>query len=409
MLLRMPVEPSSARLDGSSTAEAAAEIHVDLMGRFSVTIDDRRIPDDAWRLRRARDIVKLLALARNHELHREQVMEALWPEREPESAANNLHQALHVARRAVEDPAMLQLRDGVVRLFPGGAVEVDVEEYEDAVGRARGSGTLEDLLIARAAYRGELLPDDRFEPWTEVRRSALLQEHLELLWGLASAQEAAGDRPGAIASLREIIDADPVHEAAHASLMRLYALEGQPRLAIRQYGALRSWLRRELDVEPGEETEALRREILAGHVTADSTRRTAPEESPPLHLTASRPRASHNLPLQLSSFIGRDAERADVARALTTSRAVTLTGVGGCGKTRLAVEVATGALSRFDEGARFVPLASVGLPSLVVPSIAEAFEVREEPGVELIESLAMQIGDAQVLLILDNCEHVVAA
>ncbi len=404
----------------STPAKDPGDLQVGLLGGFDVTVGETRVPEGSWRLRRARDVVKLLALASGHHLHREQVMELLWPERTPEAAANNLHQALHVGRRALEHAggrgAMLQLRDGVVHLCPDDDLRVDVESYEIAAHRARGTGSLEDFVAARDLYGGELLPDDRYEEWATDRREALAQDHLSLLWDLAGLQAAAGDRSGAAETLRQLVSIDPVHEAAHRELMRIYAFDGHHRLAMRQFELVRSALDRDLDVEPDEETENLRRDILAGRVGAHAERPIGPSVEPPradvhelVGATPAVSRPPHNLPVQLSSFIGREREREDIGRLLTSTRVLTLTGVGGCGKTRLAIEAASALRSEFPDGVWYVPLAALGRPSLVIQAVAEVFEVREDQGQPPLETLAAHIGAGRVLLVLDNCEHLVDA
>ena len=105
-------------------------------------------------------------------------MELLWPERDPVAAANNLHQALYVARRALaaagaDASTVLPLREDMLVLAPDGGVEVDVDVFETAVARARETGTLVDHLGALRCYHGELLPEDRFESWAASRREAV--------------------------------------------------------------------------------------------------------------------------------------------------------------------------------------------------------------------------------------------
>src|SRR6476660_7962085 len=135
------------------------------MGGFAVTLDDGPVEDGAWRLRKARSLVKLLALAPAQRLHRDQLAEALWPERDATSSANNLHQALHAARRAMGTDA-LRLADGIVTLD----AVVDVERFEAAAREARGTIDPGGHERALALYAGELLPEDRYEPWTAARR-----------------------------------------------------------------------------------------------------------------------------------------------------------------------------------------------------------------------------------------------
>ena len=102
----------------SGILRRVADIAVTLLGGFSVAVDGEPVPERAWRLKKARELVKLLALAPDHRLHREQVMDVLWRDREPAAAANNLHQAVHVARRAL-DPDAIAVRDEVLFLVGG--------------------------------------------------------------------------------------------------------------------------------------------------------------------------------------------------------------------------------------------------------------------------------------------------
>jgi len=120
-------------------------------------------------------------------------------------------------------------------------------------------------------------------------------------------------------------------------------------------------------------------------------------------------RVPHNLPLSLTSFVGRAEEMEEVARLLGSARLVTLLGSGGCGKTRLAIQVARNLLERFSHGAWVVEMASLSDPALVPQSVALALGLREEPGRPVVETLAEHLASRTVLLILDNCEHLTAA
>jgi len=118
---------------------------------------------------------------------------------------------------------------------------------------------------------------------------------------------------------------------------------------------------------------------------------------------------THNLPVSLTSFVGRASESAKVAALLARHRLVTVTGPGGSGKTRVAIEVARGVVSRFEDGVWLVELAQVEDHGLVQTAVAIVLGVREQPSLSLAESLAAVIGGRHVLLVLDNCEHVIDA
>src|SRR5438445_12847650 len=116
----------------------------------------------------------------------------------------------------------------------------------------------------------------------------------------------------------------------------------------------------------------------------------------------------HNLPVQLTSFVGRDREMREVRRLLGTTRLLTLTGPGGSGKTRLALQVAADVLDRFSHGVWLVELATVSDPVLVPETIANAVDVREEAGRPPLETLIDKLRARQLMLVLDNCEHLIA-
>ena len=157
-----------------------------LLGGFRVSVGPRTIEKDAWRLRKTATLVKLLALAPDHRLHREQVMDLLWPSLGKRAASNNLRQVLYGARRIL-DPASdshityLSLQDEQLTLCPRGDLRVDVDAFEEAVAIARRSRDPAAYRVALELYAGDLLPEDRYEEWTQGRREELRQLYIALL------------------------------------------------------------------------------------------------------------------------------------------------------------------------------------------------------------------------------------
>jgi DNA-binding SARP family transcriptional activator len=244
-------------------------VSIRLLGGFSVRIGDREVPDSVWRLRKARSLVKLLALAPGHAVHREVLWDVLWPDRDPAAARNNLNQALYVARRALEAAGgngreALGLRRELVVLCPEGPMSVDVERFEVAARSARAARHRTAQRQALELYGGELLPEDRYESWTATRRVALVELQLALLVELAELDAEAGDLAGAVESLLLAVAADPLHEPAHRALMRALADGGRRVEALAQYERLRSALREALGAEPDPETRRLYRYLLTG-------------------------------------------------------------------------------------------------------------------------------------------------
>ena len=149
-------------------------MRIDLLGGFRVAVDGVTVDEAAWRLRSARGLIKLLALNPDHSSHREHVIEALWPERDPATASNNLRQALFVACRALDSAgegggAALGLAHDKLTLAAG-RLSIDVEEFEAAAAEAELAPSIEGHRRALELYGGELLPEDRFEEWASTRR-----------------------------------------------------------------------------------------------------------------------------------------------------------------------------------------------------------------------------------------------
>lgn len=391
---------------GASTTPPALQIA--LLGGFRVVVAGRAIAPGVWRLDKARSLVKLLALAPGQHLSRDQIMDLLWPTLGPAAAANNFYQALHAARQALaaggappsRTAPLLRLQRQMLWLHADGALEVDVAGFEAGATLAHRTRDLADYEAALERYGGELLPEDRYEDWATSRREALRESFIALLIEMAARYEECGASAKASATLARVVAEDPAHEAAHAGLMRLFARGGQRQQALQQYARLRAALRHLLDADPDPLTQQLHRQIL----TRQFPRATLPP-APTLVLAPDR----HNLPLPLTSFVGRTNDLATANRLLNTTRLLTLTGAGGCGKTRLALALATTLVPAYADGVWLVALAALADPALLPATVAAALGVREEPGHPLTTTLVAALRTRTLFLILDNCEHLTDA
>jgi predicted ATPase/DNA-binding SARP family transcriptional activator len=361
---------------------APGRLELTLLGRFAVSVDGVEAPDRAWRLRKARTLVKALALEPGRRLHRERAMELLWPDLTATAAQNNLHQALHAARRVL-GPDSIVLADGMLELAPAATCDVDV--FEEAARAAREHGTPDAYGTALDAYGGELLPEDAYESWSEARRAALGDLHCALCLELAELQEPAD----AIATLQRALAAAPLHEPAHRALMRTYERLGRRQDALAQFHRLRGALRRTFEAEPDAETRALYRDLLAADPVEDETARAV-------------------LPSPMTSFVGRGREVRDVVELVGRSRLVTLIGPGGSGKTRLAI-AALDTVRNVDGDVYFVELAAISDDELVAEAAATAIGIRVPSRRTAAEVVAEQLASQRALLVLDTCEHVVDA
>jgi DNA-binding SARP family transcriptional activator len=220
---------------------------ITLLGRFEVTVDGTATPERCWQRRSAAALVKVLALAPGHRLHREQVIDMLWPDEAPAEAAPKLHKAAHYARRAAGRHDTVVLRNDIVQLFPNAELIVDALLFDELSRRAIAD---RDPATARAAiehYTGQLLPDDRYEEWAGERRELLRLRHLNLL-------RLAGQ-------WLEVSELDPSDEVAHIELMRDHVANGDAGTALVHYERLERVLDRELGVTPGPEARELRDDI----------------------------------------------------------------------------------------------------------------------------------------------------
>lgn len=221
-----------------------------LLGRFYVEIDGAGFPAESWRRRRAAEIVKILALDEDHRVHREQLMDALWPEMSPTAAGANLRKAIYHVRGTLESPEAIVSNDGIVELWPGQEISVDALQFEKAAHTAISSSDPTRAEEAARLYSGELLPDDRYAPWALEPR-----ERLRSLAVRVMKSAELWDR---------VLDVDPADEEAHRALMRRALDDGDRSGAVRQFEKLRERLRIDLAMGPGPESVALYERALLG-------------------------------------------------------------------------------------------------------------------------------------------------
>ncbi len=349
--------------------------------------------------------VAMLAIAPGQQCRREQVLDRLWPDLEPVAAARNLHQTLYVARQTLTglgagaDGLLAILADAVV-LDGAGPVAVDVLEFERAAVAALASGGATGLRGAVDLYSGDLLPDLPDAEWLKARRDELRQTHREVLVKLAStvAQQAPEQ---ALVILNRALESDPLHEGAVRTQMAVLAQMGRRSEALARYERLVDELREAFGTDPDARTAGLFRELLTG---------TPPEVRPhrPAGATGSEHTAGY-LPAPLTSFIGRERELVDLERLISRARLLTLTGAGGSGKTRLALEAAARVRSGYVDGAWFVDLAGVGESLLVADAAADVLRLDSGAAPSRVEALVEQLRARTLLLVLDNCEHLISA
>jgi DNA-binding SARP family transcriptional activator len=222
-------------------------VEIRVLGGFEVSVDGRRVPAHAWQQRRACELVKLLALAPRHRLQREQVIDALWPDLPPDAGAANLRKAAHHARATLGSKEAVVLRGGQVSLWPDAELVVDADRFETEGTLALRAGVAEVCAVVADTYRGELLPDERYQDWAAERSRDVRALHLQLLSRAGLWEQVVGE--------------EPTDEAAQRALMHMYADAGNRSAAVEQYHRLGAVLAG-LGLQPTEETQALYREVL---------------------------------------------------------------------------------------------------------------------------------------------------
>lgn len=337
---------------------------------------------------------------------REELAALLWPEATEKASRHNLRTTLYEIRRLLEpsevEPGSVLAADrDSVRLVPD-AFTTDVAVFTAAAAAvvADDAAPIDALKRALAWYRGEFLAGF-FDTWILSERRRLATLHAEVLARLLDALAAAGRRVEAVDVAHNLIARDPLDDAAHLSLMRLYAAEGRISAALDQYRAFAAVLRDELGVEPSPEARTFELE-LRRRAEAE-----APTSSKPVDAPLPKP---PGIPTHLTEFVGRESE-IDHLRALLLdgpARLATIVGPGGIGKTRLATEVARLAESQSDARVVFVELADIVDQTFVVSAIAAGTGLGGPPAGRLLDAVAEAFADvAHPLLVVDNAEQVV--
>ena len=289
----------------SKDLDPASCLGVQLLGGFSVSIDGVKLSAERWPSLRSAQLVQLLCLTPQQRQTRDRIVDALWPQLEPDAGAANLRKAMHHARQALGRHDGVLLQGDELILWPHGTVAVDTDTFERVAQAALADGDREACTSAVGTYGGDLLPGSAYEAWAESARERLHARFVELLRGSAQWEWLAR--------------VEPTDEPAHRELMAIESAAGNRAAAIRWYARLREALQQDLGVRPDRDTEALYERCVAG------LQQTGP------------------------TFVGRAMARAQVVAWLGMSASerhsgIVLRGPAGIGKTAFCREF--GALAR---------------------------------------------------------------
>ena len=339
----------------------------------------------------------------------DRLIEDLWDDTPPGKPANALQGRVSGLRRAL-GPGGSKL---VVTSPPGYrlAVEpgwVDAARFEGLIAQAtaltatepsRAAGLLQEAL---GLWRGPALAEFADRPWALAAAARLEELRLAAVEALAEVRLSAGGSGGLVGELEGLVAAYPTRERLRGLLMVALYRSGRQADALEVYQAARAVLAEELGIDPSPELQRLHQRVLVQDPALE-----APGETP-----AAPP---HNLPERLTSFVGRELELGELAKLVELYRLVTVIGPGGAGKTSVAVELARRVAGGFADGVWLVELAAVGDPGLLVEAVAASIGLDVEPGEpgahrpSPLDRLGEFAGDKALLVVLDNCEHLVGA
>ncbi|HEX7001134.1 MAG TPA: BTAD domain-containing putative transcriptional regulator, partial [Trueperaceae bacterium] len=347
---------------------------------------------------------------------RERAAFLFWPDSDTSTSRQNLRGLLKRVR-GLPFPPEIEVTPHQLRW----RVPTDVEELKQAIAAG-------DAARAMAAYRGPLLDglegdeEDEYAEWLTIEREQLHSRWRGLVLG-ALLEPGLRDGSEATRLFERLVGADPLDEEAVRVYMHAMTRLGRPTEALRAYRDLKSRLDRDLGLEPTSDTAKAAANAEAAAATeplATQPAVTETSDDPPSRFTtetatgtAGTPtsRGFRRPPTPKSSFVGREAELANIAKRLLdpSCRFLTLLGPGGVGKTRLALAAAERLKDEFAEGVVYVGLETLASAQEVGPAIAGALGLTQAPGSDPLQSVEQTLAGAQVLMVLDNFEHVLDA
>jgi predicted ATPase/DNA-binding SARP family transcriptional activator len=338
--------------------------------------------------------------------------EDVWDGDPPTAAASTLQSHVSALRQAV-GPGRLGFGEGGYRLAVGpGELDSLMFEADVATGRAAISagdfGSAADSLDrALARWRGEAFADVAGASW-----SVLVAGHLDEMRKLAveealEAHLASGHHHEVCGLAGEAVAAEPLRERRWAALMLALYRAGRQADAVAAYRRLRATLADQLGLDPSPQLARLEHDILTQSPDLDWADATGARLVDIPAVSANTPASRSNLPSPVGRFIGRQAELAELRKLVARERLVTITGTGGAGKTRLAIEIAGAHLDDYRDGVWFADLAKLSDPAGVAGALADAIGARQASDEPAEQLLIGRVTGMQALLVVDNCEHLI--
>ncbi len=369
-----------------------------MLGGFCARSGERVI--DRFRTQKTGALLAYLAYHPERRHSREELGDLLWPDVQPEGMRQRLSQGLVSLRPLLEsgddEKGRILLADRATVGLSSDGITSDVAAFRAAMEAAETPpGKVAQVALEKALslYTGALLPG-YYEDWVLTERQCLLDLYLRGLRRLSSALEQAEEFERALLYTRLALEAEPFAEESHRDVIRLLAACGQKSAALRQAREMERILAEDTGEPPSATTRALVEQIRRSEIPA------AAASSPASRL-------NNNLPVSLTRFFGRESEIAHMESLIRDggTRLVTITGGGGGGKTRLAVETTGKLIEHFHGAVLFLPLVEMNGISIAQTALADLLSI--PASASPLEEIIKAFGTRPFLLVLDNAEHLV--
>jgi predicted ATPase/DNA-binding SARP family transcriptional activator len=387
-------------------------LYIHLFGHLRLFVDGQ--PHKFNALPKTYPLLAYLLLHRHTPVPRDALAFLLWDDVPESEARANLRRHLHDLRRALppdskETPWILNINK-TLQWNANAPYWLDVAAFEQT------SQTTERLAEAVTHYTGNLLAD-LYDDWLAPFRDQLQAQYLTALTRLMQRQRERGDIDQAIVYARQLLQYDPAREDVVRILIRLHVEQGDRASAIQAYRRFEERLFEELGVEPMAETAAYHHALTQNQPLPDDE--TAPPSHSPTAAAGQSPSPStpHNLPAPITRFVGREAELAAIFQILGSveshTRLVTITGPGGSGKTRLALEAANflrqNTPELFPDGLFFVRLDDLRQAEQLITAVTDTLSFQPDKNHNPANNLLNYLRHKKLLLLLDNFEHLLPA
>ncbi|UDY34552.1 BTAD domain-containing putative transcriptional regulator [Dermatobacter hominis] len=349
-------------------------------------------------------LLAALLASRNRVVSLDSLSEAMWGDDPPPTVRSTLQTSVSKLRRLVVGcPSIAIDTRGPGYCLGVDADAVDADRFESQLARSRSlitdrpADAVALLDAALGLWAGEPFAGFEDRPWAQAESARLRELRLQAIEERNGALLGLGERDAVIGQLEGLVLDEPLRERMWSQLVTALHGAGRQGDALRAAATFRRHLRDELGLDPSAEFVALERTVLEG---------TPPDAAVLTHPTGP-PTPGPAAPARAAPLVGRAAAVDDVLDALATARMVTITGPGGVGKSSLANEVARRTTSRFPDGVRVVELAPVADGSAVIAAVAQAVDAERRSERSLADAIVEVLAPQRMLLVLDNCEHVI--